>query len=103
MVVWTARSGPAGRLRGSKPPLTPVGVDSQRFDGLFADRYAEVFALVYRIVGERMDTEDIVQETFVKLADDVPLQSRPDAEVAAWLRRVGVNLAFNRVRTARRA
>jgi RNA polymerase sigma factor (sigma-70 family) len=74
-----------------------------RFDALFAQFYPELFGLLYRVLGDRMETEDTLQETFLKLADESALQARPDAEVAAWLRRVGMNLAFNRIRSARRA
>src|SRR5690242_8380546 len=74
-----------------------------RFDALFAQFYPELFGLIYRVLGDRMETEDTLQETFLKLADERDLQARPDGEVAAWLRRVGMNLAFNRVRSARRA
>lgn len=74
-----------------------------RFDALFERFYADVFGLVYRVLGERMATEDCVQDTFVKLADRAALQTRPDAEVGAWLRRVALNLAFNRLRAERRA
>jgi RNA polymerase sigma-70 factor (ECF subfamily) len=74
-----------------------------RFDALFAQFYPELFGLVYRVLGERMETEDTLQEAFLKLADEVDLQARPDPEVAAWLRRVGLNLAFNRLRSAKRA
>ena len=85
-------------------PLPEVsGGDASRFDALFARLYAELFGLVYRVVGERMDTEDILQEAFLKLSNEPELQLRPDGEVAAWLRRVGLNLAFNRLRSARRA
>lgn len=74
-----------------------------RFDALFARFYPELFGLVYRVLGDRMETEDTLQETFLKLADAAGLQARPEEEVGAWLRRVAVNLAFNRVRSARRA
>jgi RNA polymerase sigma-70 factor (ECF subfamily) len=74
-----------------------------RFDALFARFYPELFGLVYRVLGDRMETEDTLQETFLKLADAAALQARPEEEVGAWLRRVGLNLAFNRVRSARRA
>jgi len=37
------------------------------------------------------------------LSDDAVLQARPDAEVCAWLRRLAINLAFNRLRSAKRA
>lgn len=74
-----------------------------RFDALFAQFYPELFGLVYRALGDRMETEDVLQDTFLKLSDEPELQARPDAEVAAWLRRVALNLAFNRLRSARRA
>ncbi len=74
-----------------------------RFDALFAQFYPELFGLVYRVLGDRMETEDTLQEAFFKLADESDLQTRPDPEVGAWLRRVAMNLAFNRQRTARRA
>src|SRR5438552_5617185 len=74
-----------------------------RFDALFAQFYPELFGLVYRVLGDRMETEDTLQEAFLKLADDAVLQGRPDPEVGAWLRRVAVNLAFNRLRSAKRA
>ena len=73
-----------------------------RFDELFTRFYPELFGLVYRVVGERMEAEDVLQDAFLKLADEPELQTRPDAEVGAWLRHVGMNLAFNRVRSSRR-
>lgn len=75
---------------------------AERFDDLFAALYPEVFGLTYRVLGERMATEDVLQESFLKLSRDTRLQSRPDGEVAAWLRRVALNLAFNRLRSERR-
>jgi RNA polymerase sigma factor (sigma-70 family) len=77
--------------------------DVSRFDALFAQFYPELFGLIYRVVGDRMETEDTLQEAFLKLADETELQARPDHEVAAWLRRVGLNLAFNRLRSAKRS
>ena len=74
-----------------------------RFDALFTLFYPQLFGLVYRVLGDRMETEDTLQETFLKLADEPQLQSRPDPEVSAWLRRVSLNLAFNRIRSERRA
>src|SRR5438132_1460412 len=74
-----------------------------RFDVLFTRFYSEMYGLVYRVLGDRMETEDTLQEAFLKLAEAAELQARPDAEVGAWLRRVALNLAFNRLRSARRA
>jgi RNA polymerase sigma-70 factor (ECF subfamily) len=74
-----------------------------RFDALFERFYAEVFGLVQRVLGDRMETEDTLQETFLKLADAADILARPDPEAGAWLRRVALNLAFNRLRAQRRA
>jgi RNA polymerase sigma-70 factor (ECF subfamily) len=74
-----------------------------RFDALFAHFYGELFGLVYRVLGDRMETEDTLQDTFLKLADNPALQTRPDPEIAAWLRRVSLNLAFNKLRSQRRS
>jgi RNA polymerase sigma factor (sigma-70 family) len=74
-----------------------------RFDALFAHFYPELFGLVFRVLGDRMETEDMLQDAFLKLADEPQLQVRPDGEVGAWLRRVGLNLAFNQLRSASRA
>jgi RNA polymerase sigma factor (sigma-70 family) len=74
-----------------------------RFEALFAQFYPELFGLVYRVLGDSMETEDTLQEAFFKLSDEPDLQIRPNGEVGAWLRRVALNLAFNRLRSARRA
>ncbi len=57
--------------------------------------------LLSRVVRDRSEAEDVLQETFLRLVDD-PVSRRPEAEIAAWLRRVGLNLAFNRLRDTRR-
>ncbi len=91
-------------LNLADPAVSPsTGSPAARFDTLFQRFYSELFGLVYRVLGDRMETEDTLQETFLKLSDDAELQARPDSEVGAWLRRVAINLAFNRLRSAKRA
>jgi RNA polymerase sigma factor (sigma-70 family) len=75
---------------------------TDRFDDLFRALYPGLFGLTYRLLGDQLETEDTLQEAFVKLARD-PVLARPDDEVAAWLRRVCLNLAANRLRGRRRA
>jgi RNA polymerase sigma-70 factor (ECF subfamily) len=92
-----------GVLNVEEQVPTVDGSEPARFDGLFSHFYPELYGLVYRVLGDRMEAEDTLQEAFLKLADEQALQARPDAEIGAWLRRVGLNLAFNRLRSARRA
>jgi RNA polymerase sigma factor (sigma-70 family) len=88
-------------LRAVEMPLA-VTSSLTRFESLFTQFHSELFGLVYRVLGDRMETEDTLQEVFLKLSDAADLQARPDGEVGAWLRRVALNLAFNRLRSAKR-
>ena len=74
----------------------------ERFTGVFRERYRELYGLGYRLLGDHGEAEDVVQETFLRL-DGQPVLERPDEEVAAWLRRVCLNTAYNRLRGQRRA
>ena len=73
-----------------------------RFEDLFMQLYPSLYSLAYRVLGEREEAEDVLQESFLRL-DGAAVLRRPDGEVAAWLRRVCLNLAFNRLRDRRRA
>ena len=77
-------------------------VAASTFEEVFRARYAELFGLSYRVLGDHGEAEDVVQETFVKLAGQ-PVLARPPDEVAAWLRRVCLNATYNRLRGQRRA
>jgi RNA polymerase sigma-70 factor (ECF subfamily) len=74
---------------------------TDRFDELFRKLYAEQYGLARSVLGDRAEAEDAVQEAFLKLVD-APVLARPDAEVAAWLRRVCLNISFNRIRSGKR-
>lgn len=58
--------------------------------------------VAYRVLGDHGGAEEVVQDSFTKLAD-AEVIDRPDGEVVAWLRRVTLNAAFNRARGQRRA
>jgi RNA polymerase sigma-70 factor (ECF subfamily) len=79
---------------------TDLALDT--FEQVFRARYAELFGLSYRVLGDHGEAEDVVQETFIKLAGQ-PVMERPPDEVAAWLRRVCLNATYNRLRGQRRA
>src|SRR5258708_2646000 len=91
-------------LNLADPAVAPsTGSPATRFDTLFQRFYSKLFGLVYRVLGDRMETEDTLQETFLKLSDDAELQARPDSEVGAWLRRGGIHPAVHRPPSAKRA
>lgn len=85
-----------------EPPLPPAALTGSRFDRLFRARYGELYGLAYRLIGDRHEAEDVVQEAFLRLSGAAVLD-RPDEEVAAWLRRVCLNAGHNRIRSRTRA
>ncbi len=78
-----------------------IAVEVTPFDDVYRRRFGELQSLAFRVLGDRAEAEEIAQEAFVRLNDSGMLE-RPETEQAAWLRRVCLNLAFNRVRDERR-
>jgi RNA polymerase sigma-70 factor, ECF subfamily len=81
---------------------TATAGERERFEAVFRARYGELYSLSFRLLGDHGEAEDVVQETFLTL-DGQPVLGRPVEEVAAWLRRVCLNLTYNRLRGRRRA
>ena len=89
-------------MRAVRDEATTRADAGDRFVAVFRERYGELYGLGYRLLGDHGEAEDVVQETFLRL-DGHPVLERPDDEVAAWLRRVCLNTAYNRLRGQRRA
>ena len=86
----------AGHIGSHADPVT------SRFDDVFRTNYAPLYGLTYRLLGDRGETEDTLQEVFIKLAGEAVID-RPDHEVSAWLRRACLNAGHNRLRSRLRA
>jgi RNA polymerase sigma-70 factor (ECF subfamily) len=74
-----------------------AGGDGRAFSRLVARHYDIVYRVTWRTTSGHADTEDIVQDAFVKLWSN-PLQVREAGALRAWLLRVAVNLAIDRGR-----
>jgi RNA polymerase sigma-70 factor (ECF subfamily) len=74
--------------------------DAASFDTLFYRHYDRVYGLVFRLLGDPAEAEDVVQEVFIKLhAHGKTGRAVPDDEnVGAWLYRVAMNLGYNALR-----
>jgi RNA polymerase sigma-70 factor (ECF subfamily) len=91
-----------------EPATAAASGPAERFDDLFRRYYPRLVPLAERLLGDRAEGEDVVQEAFLRLAraghdDGSPIVERPDEVVGAWLRRVVLNLGVNRLRDLRRA
>jgi len=68
-------------------------------DHVFAELRPAMFALAYRITGNRADAEDIVQDAFVRLHDSSPKEAV--RSLRAYLATITARLSINRLRDRR--
>lgn len=68
------------------------------FELLFQEHWPRVYALLYRLVGDRAEAEDLALEAFWRLYRR-PLET---GQLGAWLYRVASNLGFNALRARSR-
>jgi RNA polymerase sigma-70 factor (ECF subfamily) len=76
------------------------GGDVAAFEVLIRRYDRKLFRIAYHITNHRQDTEDVVQETFLKAFQRLA-QFRGDSQFATWLTRIGVNTALIKLRERR--
>lgn len=72
---------------------------ADNFDGLFADNYAALTRLIYRVVGDVGWAEELAAEAFWKLHSHPPSS---DHNLAGWLYRTGLRLALDTIKKRKR-
>jgi len=72
---------------------------ADEFRSVFFQHYARVYAVLFRLVGDRAGAEDLTLETFCKLWQQPP--ARAD-NLGGWLYRVATRLGYNALRDAKR-
>lgn len=75
--------------------------DTGAFEALFYRHYDRVYGLLFRLVGNRQEAEDLTQEVFLKLYRHHFASGR-EHNVSAWLYRVATNMGYNAIRGRRR-
>ncbi len=70
------------------------------FDALAARHYRRVYNLVYRMLGNREEAEDVTQETFLRIHSRLDM-FRQGGSFAAWVRRIATNLCIDSLRRRR--
>jgi RNA polymerase sigma-70 factor (ECF subfamily) len=80
---------------------------TQEFEALFQEHWTRVYGVVYRIIGDPDEAQDIALETFLKMHRKMTASggllsfSRP-ASWISWLYRVATNLGLNALRSKKR-
>jgi RNA polymerase sigma-70 factor (ECF subfamily) len=70
-------------------------------DELFRRHRRAVASNLYRVIGDRLDLDDLVQEVFV-IAYRGLARFRGDARLSTWLYRICINVALGRLRQRKR-
>lgn len=86
--------------------LARIIAEAQRGDPAaheaLVDRYAKrLYGFFYRVLGQRNDAEDLMQEVFLRVVRMIAAY-RDDGRFEPWLFRIAANLARDRIRTVRR-
>jgi RNA polymerase sigma-70 factor (ECF subfamily) len=75
--------------------------DIASFDALFYRHYDRVYGLLFRLVGNRDEAEELAQEVFLKLYQQ--RFNRGQAHnIGGWLYRVATNAGYNEIRSRKR-
>ncbi len=74
--------------------------DSQSFERLVKEQTGRILGLAWRLVGNREEAEDLVQEAFLRLHRALP-DFRGDSLVSTWLYRTTTRLAIDHLRRER--
>jgi len=81
--------------------------DIESFEALFSRHYDRVYGLLYRLVGNRAEAEDLAQEVFIKLYKHTAARRglfrlNRRQNIGAWLYRVATNAGYDALKMRKR-
>lgn len=71
------------------------------FEAVFASHWSRVYGLLFRLVGEHGEAEDLALEVFWRYYQHPPLEHDPQ-KLGGWLYRVALRMGYNALRAQRR-
>ncbi|HET6446668.1 MAG TPA: sigma-70 family RNA polymerase sigma factor, partial [candidate division Zixibacteria bacterium] len=75
--------------------------DVRSFETIFYRHYDRVYGVLFRLIGNRQEAEDVTQEVFIRLYRQ-PFEGQRDHNLSAWLYRVATNMGYNHIRSRKR-
>ena len=72
---------------------------AQDFETIFVEQWSRVYGVVFRLLGDKVEAEDLALETFWQLYRNPPAKRE---NLNGWLYRVAVNLGLNALRARKR-
>lgn len=79
--------------------------DTASFEALFYRHYDRVYGLLFRLLGNRVEAEDVTQEVFLKLYQEAQRSRfgrKRTHNIGAWLYRTATNAGYNALRSRKR-
>lgn len=80
--------------------------DTLSFETVFHHHYDKVYGLLFRLVGNRAEAEDIAQEVFLKLYyhayESKFFAGKKEHNIGGWLYQVATNMGYNAIRGRKR-
>ena len=101
--------GSPDRAPGAAPDADPdaallarvARADPAAVRALVARKLPRLLALAVRLLGDRMEAEDVAQEAFLRIWQHAPRWREGEARFDTWLHRVALNLCYDRLRKQR--
>jgi RNA polymerase sigma-70 factor, ECF subfamily len=72
--------------------------DAGAVRSLVLEKLPRLLALATRMLGDRMEAEDVAQEAFMRIWKQAPHWRTGEAKFDTWLHRVALNLCYDRLR-----
>lgn len=101
-VLAVGKSRPRENEPPNKGAREAAGEARPSFDEVFARYERKVFNVIYRLVGNYEDAEDLTMETFVNAYRAFD-RFRGDSAVYTWLYRIAINVCKNRFKQKKRS
>lgn len=74
-------------------------LDEKTFEALFLEHYTMVYSVLFRMIGDRFEADDLAAEVFWRLWERPPARME---NTGGWLYRVATRLGYNAIRDSRR-
>jgi RNA polymerase sigma-70 factor (ECF subfamily) len=99
MAMTEARPPPAGNDGLDQMLLAIAGGDSAAFDMLYRTTSAKLFGICLRVIPQRADAEEVLQEVFVSIWRKAEQFDATRASAMTWLSMMTRNKAIDRLRS----
>lgn len=74
--------------------------DDLTFNKLYLDYSPALLGIIFRIVRQEAEAEDVLQETFIKISNSLHLYDPDKSRLFTWLARIAKNKALDHIKSA---